>query len=648
MNPSRRLRPIHFVLGVTGLAGLFLAIWLTIGPKPPALQPTEPAPSPQTPASADPMDAIVAEIPESLRQPLDARTDAVDKLAATLPQDPSQAAQALAKLREDGLLVARPFPGEAAFLPRSADQIAKAVLAKQTTPTSSFELTMLLGAILRSRGQTPEYAKVPKARFDATELLARRFAVRTTTPQPGPWLASDTMTAGSTEGAVRLTGPELVGYLLAHQAKGALALHDGDFASRAVGYARRLLPDDAAVLFVAAESEGENDLQDEARRTFDKAAALASDAMTAYRLGQNARNDQKPFKADEHMKRATQLDPTFAAPWVALAELALERLDVTPKDEHQGIRDAAKDFIDAAKKADPKAAGIRLVEAHLLSLDEKNDEARALLEEEVRLHPELAESFIMLANVQAAEHKDAEAIKTLEDARAHGHETEDVLDGLGTLYAATERFDDGQKIFERLLGLFPKNAQVRVQLAQFYRQAAQTPKARELLQAQLKSFPADATAALLLAQLELEAQHPGEAKALVDKILAADPTHREARLLDYLIGIVAEKPSEEARKKAIETVGSRRRLAEMLLQNGLIPAAETNLEDAITAEPEDLVAPVLLTTIYLVTEREPKGKALREATLAKVDAAQRAELQKLFEDALAQAMKAKQQEPMNP
>lgn len=647
MNPTRRLRPIHFVLGVTGLAGLFLAIWLTLGPKPPALQPAEPAPDPQPTTSADPGDAIVAEIPESLRAPLDARTDAVDKLAATLPQDPSQAAQALAKLREDGLLVARPFPGEAPFLPRSADQLAKAVLAKQTTPTSSFELTMLLGAILRSRGQTPEYAKVPKARFDATELLARRFAVRTTTPQPGPWLASDPMN-GPTDGAVRLTASDLVGYLLAYQAKGALAVHDGDLASRAIGYARRLLPEDAAVLFVAAETEAENDLQDEARRTFDKAAALASDAMTAFRLGQNARADQKPFKADEHMKRATQLDPSFAAPWVALAELALERLDVTPKDEHQGIRDAAKEFIDAAKKADPKAAGIRLVEAHLLSLDEKNDEARALLEEEVRLHPELAESFIMLANVQAAEHKDAEAIKTLEDARAHGHETEDVLDGLGTLYAATERFDDGQKTFERLLGLFPKNAQVRVQLAQFYRQAAQTPKARELLQAQLKSFPADTTASLLLAQLELEAQHPGEAKALVDKVLAADPSHREARLLDYLIGVVAEKPSEDARKKAIETVGSRRRLAEMLLQNGLIPAAEVNLEEAITAEPDDLVAPVLLTTIYLVTEREPKGKALREATLAKVDAAQRAELQKLFEDALAQAMKAKQQEPMNP
>ena len=632
-------RQNKIVLVVIAAAGVIAALWLTLAPNRIA-GPT--APDGQRPASSDPREAARAEVPEALALRPDSVAPGTRDAAATLPADAAEAARAIAKARADGLLPTRPIPGAAPGCPRMAGELGDALVKKTPMAASSFELATLLGGVLRTRGAEVEYGLVPKARFSATELLARRFVVRV---KGGAWLAPD---GEGSEGATALSDTDLIGYVVAFRALGALARNDADVASRAAGLARRLLPDDPAIGFVTAAVEAVGGLADEARRSYDKAAKLGADAMTWYRLGRNARADQRPFKADEHFKQAIALDATFAAPHVELAELALERLDVTPKEEHPALLEAARKAIADAERADPKAAGIRIVKAHLTSLDGKNDEARALLEEETRLHPESETGFVVLANAYAAERKDDEALKTLEAARAKGHETTDVLEGLGTLYANAGRFDDAKKAFAKALDLNPESRTYRLQLAQFERESGNVQKARELLEQQTAKFPDESMGFLLLAQLELASEQPDKAKAAVAKVIARDPHDKDALLLDYLIGVVADKVEAEARKKAVEAIGTRRKLAELLLQNGLSGEAEVVLEEGLTAEPDDVVVPVLLVAIYTVTQRPEEARVLREQTLNKIDPAQRADVEKLFEDAVAQALRAAQPEPLTP
>lgn len=641
--PSRRpARTSRIALIVAAVAGVAVAIWLTVAPNytKPTADPTKGAP-----VSNDPREATRAEVPEALALPPDSVAPGTRDAAAALPPDPSAAAAAIAEARKAGILPARPFPAAAQGCPRMAGELGDAMTKKQVMQASSFELATFLGGVLRTRGAEVEYGAVPKTRFDATELLARRFVVRVKTPAGQGWLAPD---GGPIEGAVALSDLDFLGYVLAYRSLGAVARSDAETASRAAGFARRLLPDDPAVAFVVGDAQALNQLPDDARRTYEKAATVNADAMTWYRLGQRARIEQRPFKADEYFKKAIAADPTFAAPHVGLAELVLERLDVTPPDEHAPLVESAKRFIADAEKADPNAAGIRLVKAHTTTLDGKNDEAMAMLQEELKLHPEQAMSYVVLANALVSDRKDEEALKVLEAARANGHETHDVLEGLGQLYVMVQRYDDAKKVLGRALELDPESPTYRVQLAQLASQEGKLQETRRLLEEQIAKFPDDPTGALLLAQVELGAEQPDKAKLYTQKILQKDPTHREAIVLDYFIGVVQGKPSLDARAKAIATMGTRRKLAELLQENGLTQEAEVVLTDALTTEPDDLVVPVLLVMIYTVTNRIPEATALQTATLAKVsEPDKRAELEKSFASAIAQAIKA-QGAPLTP
>lgn len=637
MSPeSRRVsRQSKIVLAVAGAAGLAIALWLTLSPDKRVIVPDAPPPT------NDPRAALEAEIPEALALSPDTPAPGTKALAPTLPNEAEGVAKAIADARAAGTLPARPAPETAPGAPRMAGELGDAMVKKAVMPASPFELATLLGGVLRTRGASVEYGVVPKTKYAATELLLRRYVVRVKNVNgaPGPWLAPD---GGSVEQAVALSDLDYLGTVLAFRALGAIAKKDVDTAVKAATYARKLLADDAAVAMVVAESQSLNELPDEARRTYEAAAAKEADAMTWYRLGQVARAEARPFKADEYFKKAIALDASFAPPHVGLAELALERIDVTPKEEHAGLISAAKAAIEAADKADPKAAGIRIVKSHFASLDEKPDEARALLEEEVKLHPEVAASFVMLANEYAAEQKDQEALKTLEAAHDHGHETPDIMEGLAVLYGMQGDFDKAKASYRRALELDPENKTYRLQLAQIERQGGNLQKAKELLNEHIAKFPNDPLGRLLLAQTELSDGHPEAAKAEVQKLLAKDPTNTDARVLDYLIGAVMKQVDPEARKNAIAVAGSRRRLAENLLQNGLVDEAEFLLKDALTAEAEDLVAPVLLAAIYTATQREAEAAKLQDEILAKVPEDKREEVRKSFADAIAQALKAKQ------
>jgi tetratricopeptide (TPR) repeat protein len=591
----------------------------------------------------DPRQDLLAEVPEPLKTPFDEGKGRVLIAAQSLPATPEALVDALATAHrsKEGLLPARPIPGEAPEIPRSPEFIADVFTAKERVQVSSFELAGLFGALLKARGFVPEYGLVTNARFGATELIARRFVVRV---PGGAWLAPD---GGPTDQVIPLDAYALTAYTLGFRALGAIAKRDADTASRASSMARRLMPDDPAFMFVSAESAMLNLMPEEALRTFEAAASLRADAMTWYRLGRHARLDQKPFKADVHFQKAITADPTFALPHIELAELALERIDLTPKDEHEAIKFAARSHLDAATRADPNAPGLRIAQAHLLALSDDETEGQGairLLEEEVALHPGREDGWLVLANVYAAEERDADAIAALEKARDQGIVTAAIFEGLGGLYGVTGRFEDGRKAFEKALELAPESDSYRPQLAQFEHQVGHTTRARDLLIEQLSKFPDDSTSGLLLAQLEIEQGDLAKASQAVDGVLKRDPASKEGRVLAHFVAVLAKRATPETRKVALEAAGGPRQLAELLMRNGLIEEAEQVLTDAlavaIAAPPreEDLSIPVLLVAIYTASGRMDEANALREATLTRVDEASRKELEQLFQDAVREAL----------
>jgi tetratricopeptide (TPR) repeat protein len=652
MNTSR-LR-LLIPLAVLGCGALALALWLTFA--------TDPAPP--APVSDRSQDLPPSDLPltEAELAPLDTVSTPIRLLAELHGQRLEPLLSVLASLPH------RPLPGDAPGAPVPVSALAQrlAETGGQTPipPTSSFERAMLLGALGRALGLTPAYGVLTATRFAASELLARTYAVRF---GDGPWHAlpalpplAPTSLPPDHPGLAPLSPQTLLAARLAFRAMGLAAARSLTEAGRLTAQAVALSPDDPALVFLQGRLEYASGQPALARQTFERAARLARDPMTDYLLGRLARLDERPAEASRLMAEATA-DPAFAEPHVELAELALERLDLTPRSEHAALIAEARAATARARAIDPNVRGLRLAEAHLEALgdapDTPVDPARhraaiALLEEETRLHPTSEEAWLLLAQVHAAASEDAAAIASLERAATEGHETAETANALGQLLAAVGRFKEAQKAFERALSLSPDLAEVRPQLAQLLREGGDVARATALLEEQLTRFPDDHVSTLLLAQLAIERTDLPSASAFVERVLKAAPDHREALLLRYLLELLREAPSSPeaarpapratpAREAAIEAAGGPRQLAEVLLEQGFTAEAMPLLEQALVATPDDLLVPVMLVALLTADGRLKDASDLRARTVAPLAPDDRAELEPLFDTAIAEALKAR-------
>ncbi len=646
--PLRQLIPFALL----GLGALTLAAWLTF------LRPTAGEPptvsKPDATATAPPSTDGLA---EADRAPLDAPGTAV-RLLAELHGSRIEPLLALT-----AQMPHRALPGDAPDAPTPVNGLAQRLIDKapptQLPPTSSFERAMLVGALGRAVGLTPAYAVVAGTRFSATELLARTFAVRFA---DGPWHVLPTLppltpTRRLAEAPeVRpLTPPALLATSLAFRAMGLTAARALEDATRLVAVAARLMPDDPALIFLQGRLEYASGKADLARMTFERATRLATDPMTHYLLGRLARLDDRPAEALRHFTEAA-IDTAFPEPRVELAELALERLDLTPRSEHAALIAEARSATRAARTIQPHVRGLRLAEAHLEALGDAPDTPLdanrhqatvALIEEETRLFPDSEEAWLLLAQVHAAADDDEAAIASLARAHATGHETGETANALGQLLAATGRFAEAGQAFERALKLAPDLAELRPQLAQIRRDSGDAQGAVTLLEDQLRRFPDDHVSALLLAQLAIARSDTASARALVDRVLKTDNEHREALLLRYLLELLTTRGAPppttptSARTRAIAAAGGPRQLAEVLLEQGFTTEAMPLLAQALTDTPDDLMAPVMLVALLTADGRLKEASDLRQKTVAPLAPEDRAELEPLFDTAIAEALKAR-------
>ncbi|MCB9727503.1 MAG: tetratricopeptide repeat protein [Deltaproteobacteria bacterium] len=627
--------PLIAAVVVVVLAGAGVAAWFALRSEPA----TEPGTTPPGLAAAREATDPLTQVPEELRSSADEPTGAVQLVAQRLSADPDALVRAVAAARESGALPVRPDDDGFFGAPRSAADLAPALDGKAAPTSGTLELALLARAMLAARDLGPvTYGVDDSGPGAATDLARRRYLVRV---EGGEWLAPDGKPVDAS--AVRPLDPAgVLANELAWRALGAVESGELELAAKASQQARALAPDDAAIAFATGRVQVAGGLGEMGLSAMESAAAKRSDGRTWFVLATVALGADQPFKAHQYLTRAVEADPTMVDAYVLMAQLALERLEVTPEEQRPTLIEQIQKHVADARAQDPNARGVRIIEAQLAAIADDLPKAEQLLVEETRLHPDDAQAWLVLAQFLASSGRASEAVEKLQQAADSGVAGPEVQEALGAMLANEGRLSEAAKALERALEMEPGNQHLRPQLAQLDKELGDMDRARALLQEQLRLVPGDAQAPLLLAQLEMDAGDFAAAEKALATALIARPDDPDALVLRYLVAIRTHKGEEAARDKALAALGKRSALAQHLLEQGFFPEGEVLLREAIKEEPSDGLAPVLLTVVLVATGRAEEAAAVRADALARAeDDEARKALSEQFDAAERQALEVR-------
>ncbi|MEZ4266366.1 MAG: tetratricopeptide repeat protein [Myxococcota bacterium] len=624
--------PLLALVAVTVVAAVAVGAWLLLQSSP------DPAPadgpSAAITAAREAADPLV-QVPAELRLTPDEPTGAVRLVAERLAANPEALVAAVADARTKGTLAPRP-EGDYASAPRSAADLAPALDGKPAPQTSNLELAILAHAMLAARDLGPlSYGVDDSGKGAATDLGLRRYLVRV---GEGAWLAPDGQPFDSA--AVRTLSPAAVlANFLAHKALGAVDAGELDLAAKASQQARALAPEDVAIAFVTGQVQLASGLGEMGLTAMESAAAKRSDGRTWFTLATAALGADQPFKAHQYLTKAAEADPTLVDAHVLMAQLALERLEVTPEDQRPAVMEQIKKHVADARAQDEKARGVRIIEAQLAAIGDDMDKAESLLLEETKVNAADPQAWLVLAQFLSASGRTAEAIEKLQEAVDGAVPGPELLEALGAMQANEGRLSEAAKTLDRALELDPKTQHLRPQLAQLHKELGDVARARALLEEQVKLVPDDRQAPLLLAQLELDSGRFDAAEKAVASVLIARPDDAEALVLRYLVAIRAKRGEASARAAAVTALGKRSSLAQHLLEQGFFAEGESLLREAVKEEPSDGLAPVLLTVVLVATGRKDEAAQVRSEALARAENDEaRASLTEQFDAAERQAL----------
>ena len=201
----------------------------------------------------------------------------------------------------------------------------------------------------------------------------------------------------------------------------------------------------------------------------------------------------QPFKARQYLLKAAEGDPENAEPLVLLAHLALSRLNLTPESGHEGLIAEATAHIQAAEAVDRDVSGLATMKAQLLALADDKTGAEALLRAETARRPQVADTWLDLAQFLIQTGQETSARLALEEGVSQGAGGGEIHHNLGAMLAREGRLPDAALKLERAYELEPDLPDLRLQLAQIKLELGDIDAARELLQVEAEA-PASSTA----------------------------------------------------------------------------------------------------------------------------------------------------------
>lgn len=303
-----------------------------------------------------------------------------------------------------------------------------------------------------------------------------------------------------------------------------------------------------------------------ARKYFDQ--ALRTDPAyfpAAMNLAQLDLRDKNPGGAKKRLEAILEKDNKNAEAMLALANLAGQ----TPGNEQQAV-----DWLERAKRADPKAVQPRLL---------------------------LATHFLQQGDAK-------KAMATAHDALAVSPDSDVLLDILGRAQLAAGETSQALTTYSRLVSVAPKSPFAFLRLASVQEMNNNQAGATHSLRQALELKPDYLDAQVMLAALEVRAGHTDEARKIGQRVQKQAPKSPAGHMIEGDV-LTAEKKYEQA-AKAYETAyaankssAAAMRIHAAYAQAGKPQVGEAKLLQWLGETPSDLAARLYLADFNLANRK---------------------------------------------
>jgi tetratricopeptide (TPR) repeat protein len=534
--------------------------------------------------------------------------------------------------------------------PRTADALADLIASGKAPTLSAYEAVCLLYASAKALGLPLSPAVHTGSKNAGTALRRKAFGLVPTQGDPG-FFDPYTGTTDQRDRARVLTDAELVGYGTA--LAGTFAMQEkrwGD-AAKLTASAKKLVGQEPAISAQEGQIKVAQGMADLGIEDLAKAVSAAPDALGYYNLGMAYAMTESPFKAYQSIQRATELDPGLGDAWLGLANLRVQRLATVPKEEQEAAITEIQGFFDKAAACTPAPPGLGVSRAQFLVLQGKNDDAKSALEAVTKAEPEQWDAHLMLGELLLREDKAEAAVEHLERA-ARGYlerdpQNRNARELLNLGYATLGKWDRAVAMYEEIVEKAPNEQDVRLMLAGALREAGKAEEAKKVLEEQVTRFPKDALSPLLLAQLAIDAKDWPRAIELARKSRKAEDS-LEGAVVEYLALFGAEQKDDAlavADGLAKTRANARGQMAQALLEQGQVDAAQFLLRKAIELEPTEMMPAVLLYMSHLALGEAEAAEKVRAEALGRAPAEKRAEWEKQFDESKQQVSPPPSQTP---
>jgi predicted Zn-dependent protease len=597
-----------------------------------------------------PPDTAAATTPIALKE---GTTPFVEKLIRRLSSGATSTAAALRQIV--GGLAARlttlPPTQPMARAPYSPDQLAQQLITTtEQISVHPIESTQLLLATADALGAKASPVWLTKKRSGATSIRHRDCAADITAEGFLGVYAVHRSATRNREQNAPITASTLSAFaealiVLRHTEERRLKE-----ATKTLQSLRTKLPDEPAIEFLAGHLDLLRGQSEEGLKRLDMAVKRAPDPLGWYLLGIAYLREDNNFKAYTALRKAAELDSTYAEPLAAIGAILMERWHNTPEDMRSPIlkeldeleaallkigkdafglvelriqRLAAQDNRAKAKELGvealnmfPKRATLHLLMAELCEMDGETARMERHLERAAEVDPDDAEPLMRLAAIYAQRQEGEKLLTALKAATKRAPYDPDILDDLTTTLQQLGQIQEAQKSATELRDRFPELPLGYVRLAELSIASGNAIGAAALVDVALEKSPKDSDLYVLAYFAHTMAEHPEKAKAVVKRFIAFDP---------------------DARMK----------IAEPLLQAGQFEAAVQLLEQEIIDRPDRLEVLVSLAQLHALLKHPKDVARLRRILETQKDVT--ADTLQMFDEAIREVeAEAQANDTLNP
>jgi tetratricopeptide (TPR) repeat protein len=295
------------------------------------------------------------------------------------------------------------------------------------------------------------------------------------------------------------------------------------------------------------------------------------------------------------------------------AMLRLAAIDVA-----LGVRAQAQEKLGELLERHPKEMAARLLNARLLVLDGKREEAlvqAASIARDDAQSPVAADAQILTGSLQAALDRPEEAMKSFEDALRRRPRTMTAELALARLHLARGAFDRAEAYVRDALTIDPKNASARAEMVRVLLAQGKTVEARQQLATLRAEYPNAVPVLHLVAVQQVAEKQLPAARATYTRLLQAQPSDVDAMAGLVRIDLATGRRQDALARvtEALSSVSPTGALYILAAQTysvvGDAAKAEESLLKAIEIEPARLQAYSMLGLMYARQNRLPEAAA---------------------------------------